>query len=63
VKHVGELRESHVQQVEDGRAGLEHTFGVTTRSPLMVLRTEAAVSEEHAERVDVLRIRNRARRG
>lgn len=55
VKNVSELTERHVQQAEEHRAGLKHTHGVRSGPPIVVVREDTLVHEEHAARVRVMR--------
>lgn len=55
VKNVAELQEKHVQQAEEQRAALKHTFGVRTGLPIVVVPEHTVVREEHESRVRVFR--------
>lgn len=59
VKYVSELLPSHVKQAEDHADGLRNS-GFQTRRPTVVVPAHAVVSEEYADRIDVIRIRQRA---
>ena len=61
VKNVPQLREKHVKQAEDHRAGLKNTHGVRSGPPIVAVPTHTIVSEEHAARVRILRVRSRAK--
>jgi hypothetical protein len=61
VKNTGELTEAHVRQAEDHRAGL-HNLGLRAGPTIVMLPAHAVVREEHAARVRVVPIRERARR-
>ena len=61
VKNVPELTEGHVRQAEDHRDGLQ-SMGLRSGRPIVVVPASTVVREEHANRVEVVKIRKRARR-
>ena len=53
IKNVSEVTEEHVQQAEDHREGLHHTFGVRAGKTILVVPEGTVVKPEHASRVRV----------
>ena len=56
VKNVPELLKKHVQQAEDHRAGLKHSHRVRSGLPIVAVRHDTIVREEHAVRVRLIRV-------
>ncbi len=56
VKNVSVLTERHVRQAEDHREGLRHSYDVRSGRPIVVVREDTVVQEEHARRVRVIRM-------
>lgn len=53
IKNVQEITEEHVQQAEDHREGLRHTFGVRAGKTILVVPDGTVVKPEHESRVRV----------
>jgi len=59
VKNVSALREEHVRQAEDHRAGLRNTHAVRSGLPIVAVPTHTLINEDYVTRVRVIRVRTR----